>query len=601
MPYPSFHHEPVSRPARHRIISTVVGVGVAALAVSAVGLAGAGAAWAASTRDILLTETDSNEPAGALGVGPIVIDYVTQRGYAIDSISSDLLVYDVVNGSMTPITDVTLGTGSADLAIDESTHQVVVSDSNDAYIRVVDGDPSSPTVNTVLFTYATGGTESGSIAVDSATHLSYVANVATNDVSAIDLTTGTRTLIPVGERPNDIAIDSSTATVYVASAEDRMITRIIGGVPTDTIFPTAPITLTYTSERLLVGTESATAPFEYTIQSFDSSLDRTAVSGLLSAIPVAVSVDPGIQLVYVTLGNGQLAGLRLDTLFSESGTSLVTGLIDSATVDPTTHHVFTVANTRARSILAAYDVQASPVLAARTDVNAQVGVPFSHFSDAVALPAVTQFAVSSGSLPPGLSLDSATGEIHGFANASGDYTFEITASNGFGTPGSGVVKIIVAPAAPVAPMITSGPPPAGQAGVAYSFTVTATGVPAPTFSVTGALPAGLSLDPVTGVISGTPTAQGSSAFTIIATNALDDWSEEYTIVIAAAAPVPTPTPTPTTAPAHPSGTGGTSSTPRALASTGADTGLPAGVALGVLALGAGLVLVRRVTVRHRRS
>lgn len=72
----------------------------------------------------------------------------------------------------------------------------------------------------------------------------------------------------------------------------------------------------------------------------------------------------------------------------------------------------------------------------------------------------------------------------------------------------------------VAPTITSSAPPDPAYGVAYSHSYTATGTPAPTWSVTvGSLPTGLSLHATTGVLSGTPTASGSWSFTVRATNA----------------------------------------------------------------------------------
>ncbi len=73
---------------------------------------------------------------------------------------------------------------------------------------------------------------------------------------------------------------------------------------------------------------------------------------------------------------------------------------------------------------------------------------------------------------------------------------------------------------PSAPLITSAAPPAGQVGVAYQHAFSATAVPiAITWSVTlGALPAGLSLNPTTGVLSGTPTASGTFNFTLQASN-----------------------------------------------------------------------------------
>jgi Glycine rich protein/Putative Ig domain len=53
----------------------------------------------------------------------------------------------------------------------------------------------------------------------------------------------------------------------------------------------------------------------------------------------------------------------------------------------------------------------------------------------------------------------------------------------------------------------------------YSYTFAATGVPTPTFSVgSGTLPTGLTLDPTSGLLSGTPDAVGIFTFTVDASN-----------------------------------------------------------------------------------
>ena len=71
-----------------------------------------------------------------------------------------------------------------------------------------------------------------------------------------------------------------------------------------------------------------------------------------------------------------------------------------------------------------------------------------------------------------------------------------------------------------APVFTAASPPStATAGNPYSYTFSASGTPAPTFGVSsGALPAGLSLNTATGVLSGTPTTAGSSTFAVTATN-----------------------------------------------------------------------------------
>jgi hypothetical protein len=74
----------------------------------------------------------------------------------------------------------------------------------------------------------------------------------------------------------------------------------------------------------------------------------------------------------------------------------------------------------------------------------------------------------------------------------------------------------IAISTPVARLeMISGNPPAGTVGIAYSTSLSAAGGATPySFSVTsGSLPAGLALTAATGVISGTPTASGTSVFT----------------------------------------------------------------------------------------
>jgi hypothetical protein len=82
--------------------------------------------------------------------------------------------------------------------------------------------------------------------------------------------------------------------------------------------------------------------------------------------------------------------------------------------------------------------------------------------------------------------------------------------------------------------------PNGTTGVSYSATLTATGggTPYTWFVAAGALPAGLSLHPQSGVISGTPPSYGSSTFTVQVTDAQTPAAiatQSLTIIINAAA------------------------------------------------------------------
>ncbi|MDR2474504.1 MAG: putative Ig domain-containing protein, partial [Bacteroidales bacterium] len=90
--------------------------------------------------------------------------------------------------------------------------------------------------------------------------------------------------------------------------------------------------------------------------------------------------------------------------------------------------------------------------------------------------------------------------------------------------------------APTPPTISTTTLPDGIVGVTYSRTLEVNGAGTMTWSVTaGSLPAGLTLNSATGVISGTPTVTGTANFTVKVSNgALPDATQELSITIIAA-------------------------------------------------------------------
>ena len=124
------------------------------------------------------------------------------------------------------------------------------------------------------------------------------------------------------------------------------------------------------------------------------------------------------------------------------------------------------------------------------------------------------YSVSAGSLPTGLTLNPSTGVISGAPAASGVASFTIKVSDSGTQNASQAFTITVSLPPPF--IITSSLAAANKATPFSGQFVAAGGNPPYTYSVTsGALPAGLTLNS-SGLLSGTPTAQGTNSFTVTA-------------------------------------------------------------------------------------
>ena len=85
---------------------------------------------------------------------------------------------------------------------------------------------------------------------------------------------------------------------------------------------------------------------------------------------------------------------------------------------------------------------------------------------------------------------------------------------------------------PAAPVITSASSTTFQPNTPGTFTVTATGTPTPTFSESGTLPTGITLNPTTGVLSGTTAEGGSFPIIITAGNAVSpSATQSFTLTV----------------------------------------------------------------------
>jgi hypothetical protein len=147
-----------------------------------------------------------------------------------------------------------------------------------------------------------------------------------------------------------------------------------------------------------------------------------------------------------------------------------------------------------------------PVIISGTSITARTGQPFSF--QVLTKNASSSARLDASDLPPGLSADPVTGIISGTPTSDGGFGVALTVTDGAATT-EGVLQITCV-SDPAFPVITSPGAATLTVGKFFSYTIVAPGDSNPsdptTFSIIGALPAGLSFNPQTATISGTPTA-----------------------------------------------------------------------------------------------
>ncbi len=143
-----------------------------------------------------------------------------------------------------------------------------------------------------------------------------------------------------------------------------------------------------------------------------------------------------------------------------------------------------------------------------------VGTPYSQTLEADG--AISAWAVLSGSLPSGLSLNSATGEISGTPTTAETAFFTVQARD---VASATVEKDLSITIYGPLTIVTSSLSLDGMVGRSYNQTLTASGgvLGYTWFVSSGYLPEGLSLSP-SGVISGTPTGDSRLYFTVRVTD-----------------------------------------------------------------------------------
>jgi hypothetical protein len=347
----------------------------------------------------------------------------------------------------------------------------------------------------------------------------YSYQVQATNATSYTLISGT---LPAGLAMNSGGLISGTPTA--ANAGTTVTVQVANGSQTASGQVTIAVNAATSTAPTIAATQPAptgtvNATYSYQIQATNAtgySILSGALpagltmstSGLISGTPTAANAG---TTVTVQVSNG-----------SQTASGNVTIVINAATSGATAP---------------SFTNPASGSVTINGTVNAQI----TQYTLAASGSPAPVLSINTGTLPAGLAFNATTGVISGAPTASGSSTVTFRAQNSAGSAVATVTfNIAAAPGGPSAPAFYN--PLNGSATIPGTvnasiapYTLGASGSPTPTLSLSGGtLPGGISLNTATGVISGTPTAAGTSTVTIRAQNSVGSATANVTFNISVA-------------------------------------------------------------------
>jgi hypothetical protein len=298
-------------------------------------------------------------------------------------------------------------------------------------------------------------------------------------------------------------------------------TGIISGVPADSDFGNNTITVTATDAHGKAISET----FQFQVD--DSGPMATAIASQSAFEGKSFSLNVSSHFTApaagdtLTFSGAMPAGLSLN-----AHTGVISGVPTDSDVGNNTITV-TAIDAHGKAISETFQLQvgdSGPTATVIANQTAYEGQAFSlNISSHFAAPAVGDTLTFSGSMPAGLKIDAHTGIISGVPTDSdfGSHLITVTANDAHGKTISETFQLKVDDSGPTATAIANQTAYEGKAfslNVSSHFKAPATG---DNLTFSGAMPAGLSLNARTGVISGVPTDSdyGNNAITVTATDA----------------------------------------------------------------------------------
>jgi hypothetical protein len=324
-----------------------------------------------------------------------------------------------------------------------------------------------------------------------------------NGVVTVTNSTGTPVSIPITVPPGTTVGGTAFGSTY--SGELSAWTAVPAPGSTTLTEDVAPAITSANTATSIVG-----APFSATV---------TTTGYPAPAITETGALPKGLTFTDNGNGTATLAG----TAASGSGGSYPITITATSTSGTATQ-VFTLTNAEAPTITSASTTSFSTGVAGTYTVTT-TGYPAPSLTESGALPAGLTFT-DNGNGTATVAGTPATG-------TAGSYPVTISATNASGSTATLALAITVASSA--APVITSGATAYFTLNSGGAFAVSTTGAPTPAITEVGALPAGLTfvdLGNGSALLSGTPTATGTTTLTVTAANGITpNATQSLTVIV----------------------------------------------------------------------
>lgn len=314
--------------------------------------------------------------------------------------------------------------------------------------------------------------------------------------------------------------------------------QIVGGA--------LPTGLSLNANGVLSGLPTVTGTFTFTVRAFDR-LQATAQRNY----QLVVNTPPFLIVTLSPLPNATV-GLPYSQILTVSGGQppyrwTATGLPPGLTLEtstgtlrgtPTTSGTFSlnvqVADSSGLNASKTFVLTINPpplIITTESVFPGIVGQAYAQTISATGGVPPYRWALVSGSPGDGLRFDASTNTVVGTPLNPGSFTFSIQVTDSAGATASRTYTLNVQP--PQLTILTAPTLPSGTVGNAYAQRFTATGgTPPYSWSITAGSVPGLSIDPLSGTLSGTPEIPGSFTFTVTARDSLGlSVSRVFTVVI----------------------------------------------------------------------